>query len=66
MLEAAAPLGDEPAVGASRGLGVGGCGMETGGVGGRHRGPAQVLEGAARDHEHEEVKHGEEAELERD
>src|SRR5690606_3616576 len=43
----------------------GGGGVEPGRVGRRRGGAAQVLEGAARDHQHEQVEHGEEAELER-
>ena len=65
-LEAAAALDDQPAVGAARRLGEGRRGVEPGRVGGRRDGPAQVLEGAARDHEHEQVEDGEEAELEGD
>ena len=63
-LEATAALGDQPAIGSPRRLRVGGRGVEASRVrGGCHR-PAQVLEGAARNHEHEQVEDGEEAELE--
>ena len=62
--EAAAALDDQPAVGPARAFRESRGGVEAGRVGGRSEAAAQVLESAARDHEHEEVEDGEEAELE--